>query len=164
MSMARFDLAAVDPDIEPFVRKSVGGSMRGKLRPPGCDHRYLHPAYQFIRLPDSIADDDWTDSLDDLPRLQKTPSARLGRADPRLFQLRGPSEVEREAHREAMRIRLREPAFHLFLQERSATEFVVEFGPLVRDPRTSEIMPSLFDGATSPLSSTTSCCGLHGRS
>jgi hypothetical protein len=83
MSMARFDLAAVDPDIEFFVRKSVGGSMHGKLRPPGRDHRYLHPAYQFIRLPDSIADDDWTNSLDDLPGLQKTPSARLGQADPR---------------------------------------------------------------------------------
>lgn len=122
------------------------GSIYGKLRPPDCDYGDLHPGWRFIRLLDSITDDDWIDSLDSLPGLQKILAARLGWPDPGKFQILGSSSDQR-AHAEAMRIRQREPAFHLFLQESSASAFLAEHGPLVRDPRTGEIMPSLHDQA-----------------
>ena len=120
------------------------GSIYGKLRPPDCDYGDLHPGWRFLRLLDNITDDDWIDSLDDLPGLQKTLAARLGWPDPRKFQIIG-SSSDQPAHAEAMRIRQREPAFHLFLQESSASAFLAEHGPLVRDPRTGEITPSLHD-------------------
>jgi hypothetical protein len=119
------------------------GSIYGKLRPPDCDYGDLHPGYRFIRLLDVITGDEWIDSLDDLPGLQKTLSGRLGWPDPRLFQLIGASGPKRAAHTAAMRMRLTEPTFHVFLREQSASEFLAEYGPLVRDPRTGEIMPSL---------------------
>jgi hypothetical protein len=118
------------------------GSSYGKLRPPDCDYGELHPGYRFIWLLDNLTDDDWIDSLDDLPGLQATMSARLHWPDPRLFQVHGSEADERDAHSEAMRMRLGEPTFHLFLQD-SASAFLSEYGPLVRDPRTGEIMPSL---------------------
>jgi hypothetical protein len=124
------------------------GSMYGKLRPPDCDYFDLHPGYRFMRLLDDITDDDWIDSLDGLPGLQKTLSARFGWPDPRLFALYGSTAEEPDAHSEAMRIRLREPTFHLFLQEESASEaseFLAAHGPLVRDPQTGEVMPTLHD-------------------
>jgi hypothetical protein len=122
------------------------GSIYGKLRPPGCDYGDLHPGWRFFRLLDNITDDDWINSLDDLPGLQKTLAARLGWPDPRAFQILG-SSSNQAAHAEAMRIRQQEPTFHLFLQEDSASAFLAEHGPLVRDPRTGEIMPSLHDRA-----------------
>jgi hypothetical protein len=118
MDMARLDLAAVDPDIESLVQKSVGGSIYGKLRPPDCDYGDLHP--------DTGSSDCWTAS----------PTATESILSMTCPASRGPCP---------MNIRNEEPTFHLFLKERSVTEFVVEFGPLVRDPRTDEIMPGLFD-------------------
>lgn len=122
------------------------GSVYGKLRPPHFDYGDLHPGYRFLRLLNTITEDDWIDSLDDLLGLQQTMSARLRWPDPRLFPLLG-SGSDQPQHREAMRIRLSEPAFHLFLREESASTFLAEYGPLVRDPRTGEIMPSLHDRA-----------------
>lgn len=119
------------------------GSIYGKLRTPGCDYGDLHPGWRFVRLLDHMTDDDWIESLDDLPGLQKSLAARLGWPDPRMFQLIG-SSSDQPAHAEAMRIRQREPAFHLFLAD-SASPFLAEYGPLTRDPRTGEIMPSLHD-------------------
>jgi hypothetical protein len=118
------------------------GSIYGRLRTPECDYGDLHPGYRFIRLLDWISDDDWIDSLDDLPGMQQTMAARLGWADPHLFQLHG-SAVDSGVHSEAMRIRLQEPTFHLFLQERTASSFLTQYGPLIRDPRTGRVMPTL---------------------
>lgn len=122
------------------------GRIYGKLRPPASGYGDLHPGYRFVRLLDAITGDDWIDSLDDLTGLQKTMSSRLGWADPGLFQVHGSAAVRPDAHSAAMRIRLREPAFHLILQD-SASEFLAEYGPLVRDPRTGEIMPTLQVGS-----------------
>jgi hypothetical protein len=123
------------------------GSVYGRLRPPDCDYFDLHPGYRFSRLLGSMTEDDWIDSLDDFPALQRSMAARLGWPDPHLFQMYGSTTVEPDAHREAMRIRLTEPTFHLFLDERLAADFLAEYGPLVRNPRTGEIMPSLHGGA-----------------